>query len=83
MTTSISTLAYTYAIKFARGCYQRDILAGNAAMSGADLKGKARDYAAHYAESRRNLLKRLANAKIPHHVATQAHGKLVLVLGIW
>lgn len=43
----------------ARGCYQRSLLEGNSRPSGGDLQGKARKYAARYAESRENLLNRL------------------------
>ena len=83
MNTSIATLALTSALKLARGSYQQSILRGWSRMSGADLRGKARDYSARYAESRRNLLARLTRANIPHHVATREHGRLELVLGIW
>ncbi len=83
MTEPMETLAYAHAVKLARGCYQRAILDGSAAMSGADLKGKAADYAGQYSASRRHLLERLEAAQIPYHVAKRKHGKLVLVLGIW
>ena len=43
----------------ARGCYQRDLLDGREAWSGASLKGTASSYGARYAESRSNLLDRI------------------------
>jgi hypothetical protein len=55
---------HSTALACARGCYQRNILNGFEAISGSTLKGKARSYGFHYAESRRNLLARLTNAGI-------------------
>ena len=42
-----------------RGCYQEDLLEGFRNWSGADLQGKARDYSAHYSQSRVTLLRRI------------------------
>lgn len=44
----------------APGAYQRRLLEGSAAWSAADLRGKARDYAAGYKRSRNALLHALA-----------------------
>ena len=41
------------------GDYQRDLLTGRARWSGADLKGKARQYGARYRVSRANLVDRI------------------------
>ena len=48
--------------QLARGSYQRDLVAGNARWSGADLRGKAARYAGHYASSRHSLVRRLRAA---------------------
>jgi len=47
------------AMEFARGDYQTALLCGDARWSGADLKGKARQYSGNYASSRENLITRL------------------------
>ena len=44
----------------ARGCYQRALLAGRARWSGADLKGRASKWGAHYAGSRKSLRGRIS-----------------------
>ena len=44
---------------YAAGSYQHDLLAGRHSWSGSTLKGKAKKYAAHYAESRGNLIARI------------------------
>lgn len=43
----------------AKGPYQRALLRGSAAWSGAGLRGRAKRYSAQYHESRGNLLSRL------------------------
>ena len=63
----------------ARGCYQRALLADDACWSGADLRGKARDYSDHYATSRANLIKRIKKT----HMVTRLrgeHGRVVLLV---
>ena len=40
----------------ARASYKLSLVAGEARWSGADLKGKARSYAARYAQARREVL---------------------------
>jgi hypothetical protein len=68
----------------ARGCYQREVLTGCARLSGADLKGKARRWAAKYAASRESAVCAGAQAVSAHgwRLVEQrvAHGKRVLVL---
>lgn len=46
----------------AHGCYQRHILEGSEAWSGATLKGKARKYGAHYDRSRSGLIDSINHA---------------------
>ena len=64
----------------ARGTYQRAILLGTARLSGAQLKGKAARYKAHYQESTHNLLDRLKAAGVPVS-EVRDKGRRVLVLG--
>lgn len=73
--------AYDAAHALARGCYQRAVLAGSEALSGATLRGRARSYGARYAASRQALLGRVRAAGIACTVERRAHGKLVLVIG--
>ena len=47
-------------LPIARGCYQRSLLRGYSAWSGADLRGRAREYSARYRDSRSGLLARLS-----------------------
>lgn len=42
-----------------KGRYQKDLLTGSAIWSGADLRGKARQYGAKYARSRNSLLENI------------------------
>lgn len=65
----------------ARGCYQRDLLAGTQAWSGATLAGKASTWGRFYARSRKNLVKRIRSAGIPVLEERHAHGKRVMVIG--
>lgn len=80
-TEILSEDAYGQALKLARGVYQLDLLHGNAAWSGAGLRGKARSWGAAYARSRAKLLSRIKAAGIPHEFVRRAHNKLVLVIG--
>lgn len=59
MSTIISAEALEAALPLARGSYQRDLLRGRQRWSGSDLRGRAARYGAHYARSRRSLLRRL------------------------
>lgn len=72
---------YQRAKKLARGCYQRNLLAGVEAYSGSTLRGKAKKYGMHYRWSRDNLLERLSKAGINWHIKTAQRGRLVLVIG--
>lgn len=63
----------------ARGVYQRNLLAGVEAWSGATLQGTAKSYGFWYARSRKNLLSRLAKVVQVRH-ERRAHGRRVVVL---
>jgi len=67
------------ALKRCRGEYQRDIVLGRASLSGADLKGKAKDFGGRYAESRKTILGRLGG--LPIIETKLATGKRVLLAG--
>lgn len=69
------------ALRLARGEYQRRIVRGEAAWSGADLRGRAREYSSRYRTSRRALLARIRRAGIPVAIHKGAHGRLTLVWG--
>ncbi len=73
--------ARVLALRHARGCYQQGILYGSYSLSGADLRGRAKDYAGRYATSRNNLLKRIKEAGIPIKEVWGEHNKRVLVFG--
>lgn len=72
---------YDEAVKLARGSYQRDILAGREALSGATLRGAAKNYSGRYRASAANLLKRCQEAGLPVREEIRAHGKRVVVIG--
>jgi len=72
---------YTQCVALARGCYQRAILSGSEAISGATLRGTAKSYSGRYKESARNLIARCNRAGLPVSVETMAHGKRVVVIG--
>lgn len=65
----------------ARGCYQRALLAGDEAWSGATLQGTAASYGYWYANSRKNLIARIAAAGIPVREERREHGRRVVVIG--
>lgn len=71
----------TKALACARGCYQRSIIIGEEALSGATLKGKAKLYGSKYANSRHKLLKRMEHAGVKFHEAIGDHNKRLLVIG--
>lgn len=48
----------------ARGCYQRALLEGREPWSGAGLRGRAAQFGARYARSRKGLVDRI-NAALP------------------
>ena len=65
--------------QLARGSYQRDLVAGNARWSGADLRGKAARYAGHYASSRHSLVRRLRAAGLSVECTTVARRHVMVV----
>ena len=73
--------ALTAALACARGCYQRDLLEGHENLSGSTLKGRARDYGYHYAQSRKNLLARMTTAGVPWREERGARNARILVIG--
>lgn len=68
------------ALALCRGTYQRGIVLGRYRLSGADLKGKAKEYGIHYAKSRHNLLARLQRAGVAFGVLFE-NNKTTLVWG--
>lgn len=73
--------SFNAAISVCRGVYQSDIINGRQAISTADLKGKAKEYGAHYRRSIRNLLQRMEDRDIKHKIIKAKKGKLILVIG--
>ena len=71
------------AFEHARGVYQRSLLRGAEAWSGATLRGKASQYGAHYARSRNGLLARL-QSDLRLHVEERrgAHGRRELHISL-
>ncbi len=76
----VTETAFDRAMQIARGCYQRSLVMGREALSGATLKGKAKKYGAHYARSRDNFLARLRAAKVSVSEQIADHNRRVLVL---
>lgn len=70
------------ALAQAKGSYQRGIILGSYALSGADLRGSAKNFCGSYARSRRALIQRLWNADIiVREAILKRRGRRVLVLG--
>jgi hypothetical protein len=69
------------ALEQARGSYQRALLLGRESLSGSTLRGRASEYGARYASSRRALLDRMTAAGIPWTERIAEHGARVLVIG--
>jgi len=75
------------ALTLAHGMYQENLLRGYEALSGAGLKGKARQYGVRwvcskqYEESRNNLLARMTAAGVPWCEIKGKHEKRILVIG--
>jgi len=67
-------------LALAKGSYQRDLILGHETWSGSSLVGRARDYGAHYARSRKNLLKRIEDANLGF-LTLGERGKITLMLG--
>lgn len=75
-TTIVHQLAREIALLLTRGVYQRALLAGTSAWSGATLQGKAARYQSRYARSRNGLLARLhADERLVVREYRGAHGK--------
>jgi len=64
----------------ARGKYQRMLIEGRARWSGADLTGKALDYACKYETSRNNLVKRI-NELLPENYQATILGDHLVIEG--
>jgi len=73
--------AFERALALCKGRYQEDVIRGIESLSGATLRGRAKQYGAHYKRSRENLLKRLTAAGIPWREERGPHGKRILVIG--
>lgn len=69
------------ALTLTRGCYQRNLLLGIESLSGATLRGRAKEYGARYFASRAHLLARLRTAGISVSERRAEHGRRVLVIG--
>jgi len=69
------------ALRIARGTYQKDIVTGREAWSGASLRGAAKLYGSKYKASRLNLLSRIQSAGIPARICVGKNNKLTLELG--
>lgn len=80
-TIFLSKDAFKRADKLARGRYQTDLLRSNACWSGADLRGKAREYAGRYAVSRENLLYRLTQNGLPNQTVYLKHNRKTVLVG--
>lgn len=69
------------ALALCRGSYQRDILTGREALSGATLRGLAAKYSMRYRDSAAAILRRCRDAGLPVREERRAHGKRVVVVG--
>ena len=69
------------ALSLAKGRYQRNLLNGVEAISGATLAGKAKEWSGKYKQSANNLIKRLKvnNVLVAEQIGD--HGKRILVIG--
>lgn len=73
--------AFERALALCKGRYQEDVIRGIESLSGATLRGRAKQYGAQYKRSRENLLKRMTEAGIPWREERGPHGKRILVIG--
>lgn len=67
------------ALALAKGSYQRNLLYGYEAWSGASLKGRARDWSSKYAHSRQALINRLNKAGLMAFFVKEGKRKVLLV----
>ena len=73
--------AVMLALALCKGCYQRDLIMGYESLSGATLKGKAKNFGGKYRDSRKSILSRMTLAGIPWHETKGKHNKRILVIG--
>jgi hypothetical protein len=73
--------AVNLALQLCKGDYQRDLILGSESLSGATLKGKAKQFSGKYKQSRDAILNRMTNAGIPWREITGPHSKRILVIG--
>lgn len=73
--------AIAAALSLCKGRYQRALIRGEQAWSGADLRGNAAHYADRYAISRNNLLYRVYCKDIPFAKYTTDHNRIVVSFG--
>lgn len=73
--------AFEQALALCKGTYQENLIRGIEALSGATLKGRAKNYWKHYKASRENLLARMTEAGIPWREERGPNGKRILVIG--
>jgi hypothetical protein len=67
----------------AKGSYQRALLSGHEAWSGATLRGTARVYASKYRISRNHLIERIEDADIPFCWRRELiGGRISLLVGV-
>jgi len=69
------------ALEYARGSYQVDILLGWEALSGATLRGRAKEYTGNYRRSAESLIRRLQEKGLPIREIRGKYGKRILVIG--
>lgn len=69
------------ALAVCKGHYQRNVVLGHEPLSGSTLRGKAKEWSASYARSRRNLINRMLDSGITVGIRIAERGKKVLVLG--
>lgn len=73
--------AFEQALSLCKGTYQENLIRGIEALSGATLKGRAKQYWARYRASRESLLARMSAAGIPWREERGRFGKRILVIG--
>lgn len=60
--------SFDKALSVCRGSYQKNLINGLQAISTADLKGKAKEYSAHYRKSIKNLLQRMNDEDVKYKI---------------
>lgn len=69
------------ALKLSRGCYQSAILLGHEALSGATLRGRAKNYSGRYARSAAAIMRRCRDAGLNVREQRDENGKRMVVIG--